>query len=146
MREHDSEMSFEERHTWAGLVIGLVAIAVYVGVIAMRAQDTPVGDVAWEWPMLWTVLVAGVGYGVMVGLLAARYRGPRRDRRDEEIDRFGELSGKGLLSFTVVVAIVLLAREVDAFWVAHTLFGGSYLASMIGTLAKLAAYRKGLPQ
>lgn len=145
MSDEEYEMSFEERHTWAGLTLGIAAIAVYAVIIALRAQEGPLSHVAWEWPMLWTVLIAGGTYGAVYGVLAARHRGPRSDPRDIEIDRFAELSGKGFLSFAVTVAIVLLALDVDTFWVAHTLFGGSYLAATITTAAKIVAHRKGLP-
>jgi hypothetical protein len=145
MNERDDEMSFDERHTWAGLLLGFAGIATYIVIIATRAQDTPVTEIEWAWPMLWIIVIAGGAYGLVYGILAARHRGPRTDPREIEIDRFGELSGKGLLSFTVLVAIVLLARDVDDFWVAQTLFGGSFTASTIGTVAKLVAHRKGLP-
>ncbi|PKQ25538.1 MAG: hypothetical protein CVT64_08945 [Actinobacteria bacterium HGW-Actinobacteria-4] len=140
-----NELSFEERHTWAGLALGFAAVATYIVIITVRSQDTPISEVAWAWPMLWTVLIAGGAYGAVYGILAARHRGPRTDPREIEIDRFGELSGKGLLSFSVLVAIVLVALDVDGFWVAQTLFLGSYTASTIGTVAKLVAHRKGLP-
>lgn len=139
-------MTFEERHTWAGTVIGLAAIAVYIVVIAGRAQDSPLTDVEWGWPMLVTVLAAGGVYGLVYLGLRLRQRGERvMDARDIEIDRYGELAGKGLVSATVTAAIVMLALGVDTFWVAHTLFGGAYLGSLIGTVAKLAVYRGGLP-
>jgi len=139
-------MSFEERHTWAGTVIGLAAIIAYVVVIAGRARDAALTDLAWGWPMLVTVLIAGGLYGLVYLGLRLRHRGePIADARDIEIDRYAELAGKGLVSATVTAAIVMLALNVDTFWVAHTLFAGAYLSSLVVTLTKLAVYRSGLP-
>lgn len=139
-------MSFEERHTWVGTAIGLAAIAAYILVIAGRAQDSPLTDVEWGWPMLVTVLAAGGLYALVYLGMRLRHRGEATtDARDIEIDRYGELAGKGLASAAITAAVVMLALDVDTFWVAHTLFGGAYLSSLVGTVAKIAAYREGIP-
>lgn len=138
--------SFEERNQWIGAGIGLAAIFTYVAIIMVRAQDVPLVDVSWELPMLATVLAGGAVYAVVYFATRARFTaGTPRDSRDTEIDRFGEVTGKGLVSIAVIVAIVLLARDIDPFWVAHTLFFGSYLSSLVGTLARIGAYREGIP-
>lgn len=139
-------MSFEERHVWIGTGIGLSAITVYLIIIITRAQSVPIDQVEWAMPMLATVLIAGGLYGANYVTAKVRHRGTATaDARDVEIDRHGELAGKGLLSLSVTAAIVMIALDVNGFWVAHTLFGGAYLSSLIGSLAKAAAYREGLP-
>lgn len=139
-------MSFEERHTWAGTAIGLAAIVAYIIVIVGRASDSALTEVQWGWPMLATVVIAGGLYALVYLGLRLRHSGERMtDARDEEIDRYGELAGKGLVSATVTTAVVMLALDVDTFWVAHTLFAGAYLGSLASTLTKLAVYRGGIP-
>jgi hypothetical protein len=145
MSEDTVELSFEERHLWAGTVLAAAGVAVYLVIVGIRLTDAPASEVSWGWPLLWTVAIAGGTYGVVYGVLWRRAGGQRTDARDLEINRFGELTAKGLLDVTVLAVLIMLALGAEVFWVAQVLFLGSYVSSTIGSLAKLAAHRKGLP-
>ncbi len=43
------------------------------------------------------------------------------------------------------MSLILLALNVEPFWVAHNLFFGSWFASFVSTAGRVAAYRKGIP-
>lgn len=146
MRDDDAhDLSFEERHLWVGTILGAIGVTVYLVIVGSRLADSSPAEVEWGMPMLWTVAIAGGTYALVYLLLWTRAGGQRTDARDLEINRFGEFSAKGLLDTTVLAAIIMLAFDVDVFWVAHVLFLGSYVSSTIGSFAKLAAHRKGLP-
>lgn len=66
-------MVYEERNTWAGLVVSAIGMTVYVIVILQQAAGGPVTDVVW-WPiMLWTIglsIVAVIVISILWGILA----------------------------------------------------------------------------
>lgn len=139
-------MTLEERNTWVGLGVGLAAFVAYLTVIAVRAADTPLTQVEWGGPMLWAVGVGGGVYALVYLADRIRHRGRTvADERDAQIQRFGDASGGGLADLAALAALIMLALDVDSFWVAHTLFVGGFLGATIGSLAKVAAYREGIP-
>ena len=54
-------MVYEERNTWASLVVTVIALTVYVIVVLQQADGGPLSAVDW-WPiMLWTIIGSIVG-------------------------------------------------------------------------------------
>ncbi len=141
------DVSFEERQQWIGLGLSIVAIVGYIIAIVIVAavDDVSFTAVNWKIPMLATLLGAGGIYGIAYGIAKRRHSGPTGDVRDREIERYGEAMTSGLVSFTIFVTLILLALDVDTFWVAHNLFFGSFFGMFVGTAAKVAAYREGVP-
>ncbi len=139
-------MTLEERNLWFSTALGLAAFAVYAVVLLVRLTDEPPTEVAWAGPMLWTVGIAGGLYALFYLVDRLLHRGTTvSDPRDEEIRRFGESISRGLVDLAALAAIVMLALDVHAFWVAHTLFVAGFVGAMIGSLAQISAYREGLP-
>ena len=141
------EISFVEGVQYAGLALGLVTMLTYVAIVLTRVftDDVSVTKVAWQGPML---LVLAIGTGLFaIGYGVARFqrKGTVEDARDKEIERYGESMNGGLVGLTVAVSIVLLALNVEPFWVAHNLLLGSWFASFVSTAARAAAYREGIP-
>ena len=95
--------------------------------------------------MLLVVAIGGALYGIGYGIARLRHRRPVEDARDKEIQRYGESINGGLVGLTVAVSIMLLALNVEPFWVAHNLFLGSWFASFVSTAGRVAAYREGIP-
>ncbi|MFN8077297.1 MAG: hypothetical protein U0Q15_18005 [Kineosporiaceae bacterium] len=141
-------MGFEQAQKAWGLALAVVVTAVYLVVVAARAvtDGLPLAEVAWQGPMLCTVVAGGVLYGVARAVAGWRLRGRILvDERDVAIGRRAEEVGSGLTGLAVLVVLVMLALDAEPFWVAHVLFLGSFLGSVAGTGAALAAYRDGLP-
>lgn len=143
-------MAYEERNVWAGLIGTVVAMSVYIVLVLQQAGGGPLTDVEW-WPiMLWTIgggivgtILLSIVWGVIDG---ARYPGGvgKSDQRDRDI---AHMSGRVGQSFTVLAGlgvIVLCALEVAWFWIANTMFFGFALSSLIGGVASVIAYRRGL--
>lgn len=144
---HHEETSFEERQLWVGLALAILGMVVYVGVVLTRAltDDLPLRDVAWHAPMLWVLFGSIALYGSMYGIGRLQQRGTASDERDADINRYGESVGGGVVGMTVLVSIILLALDIDPFWVAHNLFFGCWFGSLVGGSSKAAAYREGIP-
>lgn len=140
-------MGIEERSQRVGLVGGLVAfIAYWVIVLILAAGDgLAFTQVAWQGPMLVVIIVGGVAYGAVYGMLRWRARGTTvSDERDHTIAMYAESAGAGLTGLAVLATLILLALDVDSFWPAHVLFVGAYLGSLISGAVTLAAYREGV--
>lgn len=140
-------MSFNERNTAIGLALGLIAFVAYWVVLVWRAatDDLPFTDVAWHGPMLVVLIAGGLLYGAAMLVDWLRHRRERlTDERDHEIQRRAESAGAGSTGIGVLAALILLALQVDTFWVAHVLFTLAYLGSLASAGVTLAAYREGV--
>lgn len=140
-------MSYDEKNTWVYGVVALLGYAIYLTVVLGRMQGTPVAEVAYIAPMLWTI-----GGCILVSILASiviAIRWPReanlRDERDREIDRAGTNVGQSFLAIGLIAALVLAMFEVDHFWIANAAYLGFALSAVLGSATKLGAYRGSLP-
>jgi hypothetical protein len=141
-------MTFTERYTSAGLVIGLVTFVAYWAVVIFRAatDDLPLVDVAWQGPMLLALAVGGGLYAIIFLALWLRVRRePHTDVRDQEIERYAQTAGGGITGLAVLAALIMLALDAPTFWTATVLFTGSFLGSLASGGVTLAAYREGMP-
>jgi len=143
-------MVYQERNTWSSLVVTIVALTVYVVLVLQHAGGGPLTDVDWAPLMLWTIgasVVAAILVSIVWGILAGM-REPdgvgRSDQRDRDISRMGDRVGQAFMVIAGLGAIALCAVEADGFWVANALFFGFALAAVVGGVARVIAYRRGL--
>lgn len=143
-------MVYQERNTWSGIIVTLIAMTVYVTIVLQQADGGPVTDVTW-WPiMLWTIGASIVGTIVLsiVWAILAGIGEPEgtstSDVRDRDIERMGERVGHAFVGIAGLGVIVLCAMSADLFWIAHTMFFGFALSAFVGGIAQVIAYRRGL--
>lgn len=143
-------MVAEERNVWAGLIISVLSVTVYVVLLLQRAGGGPLTEVDWFPIMLWTIglsivatIVLSVGWG-----LIARARDPegagRSDIRDRDIGRMGGRVEQAFVVIAGLGVIVLCAIGADVFWIANTMYAGFAVAAFVGGVARAIAYRRGL--
>ncbi|WP_019181816.1 hypothetical protein [Microbacterium yannicii] len=143
-------MVYEERNVWAGLIVSLVGMTVYVIVVLSRAGGGPLTEVDWVPIMLWTIggsIVATIVLSILWGILAGMFDPEgvgKSDQRDRDIARMGSRVGQAFLVIAGLGVIVLCAVEADWFWIANTMFFGFALSAMVGGVASVIAYRRGL--
>ena len=143
-------MVYEERNTWVGLIVSVIAMTVYVIVILQQAGGGPLTDVVW-WPiMLWTIglsIIGSIAISILWGILAGM-RDPdgvgKSDMRDRDIARMGSRVGQAFMVIAGLGVIVLCAFEADWFWIANTMFFGFFLTAFLGGIASVIAYRRGM--
>jgi hypothetical protein len=138
-------VSFEEKRAWGYFVVTAIAYAGYVAVLLVRAGAAPLPEVAYVWPMVGSMGVGVVG-GVVVAIIAAMSapkEADKKDERDASIDRHGDLIGYFVLSMGVLGALVLVLVEVRHFWIGNAIYLAFVLSALVGTAAKLLAYRRG---
>ncbi|KZE92216.1 hypothetical protein AVP42_02680 [Agromyces sp. NDB4Y10] len=141
-------MSYEEKGTWSFLVVAIAGYAVYLWlVLSQIVGGTPVDEVDYAIPMLWTIggaVVAGIVARIAIEI-ASPSESTRADVRDRQIDRAGEQVGNSLVVIAGIGALVLAMLQVHWFWIANAIYLGFVLSAVLGSLAKLAMYRRGLP-
>lgn len=143
-------MVFEERNAWTGLVVSVIAITTYVVIMLQQAAARPVGDIDWLPPMLWTIgggivltILITIVWGIAIGV-RDREAATASDIRDRDISRMGGRVEQAFLVIAGLAVIALCAIGADVFWIANTMFAGFAVSAVIGSVARVVAYRRGL--
>lgn len=139
-------MSYEEKGSWVYLVVTVGTYAAYVVVILGRADGVPLADVPYRGAMLWNLGVA-IGLSIVLRILleiARPSESHKLDARDKDINRFGEYWGGSVLAIGMLVPFTLALLTAEHFWIANAMYAAFALSAIVGTTAKLIAYRRGL--
>lgn len=138
-------MSSEEKRAWIMLVVSIVAYATYVAIILGRAQGAPLAEVPYVATMLWTIgaaIVTAIVLNIVVAIISPK-NADKKDQRDREINRLGEYIGQSFVVIGGVAALLLAMAELGYFWIANVVYLAFVLSSVVGSTAKVIAYRKG---
>ncbi|WP_288873100.1 hypothetical protein [uncultured Microbacterium sp.] len=143
-------MVYEERNAWAGLIVSPIVMVVYVTLVLQQAAGGPLTDVDWFPLMLWVIgggIVGTIVLGIVWGMIAGA-KDPdgvgRSDIRDRDISRMGSRVEQAFVVIAGLGVIVLCAVGADVFWIANTMFAGFAIAAVVGGIARVTAYRRGL--
>lgn len=137
-------MTREQRGVWVNTAMAVITYAIYLWLVLPQVVTRPIETVEYVPIMLWTIggsIVAAIVVSIIVGIF--RHRDEKGDRRDKEIERFGEYHGRGLLMFVALGALVLALLSVPSFWIANLLYLGFVAAAVLAGVIKLIAYRRG---
>lgn len=146
--ESEKRMTYEERTTWAQLLVGVVGPLAYVVIVLGKADGGPLVDVAYQSTMLWVIAISIV-VTILLSIvlsIASGERTFRRDQRDREIGAFGTRMGQAWVVVGAVAALAMAMAEWDWFWIAHVIFLCFALSGIFEGVAKVVAYRRGIPQ
>lgn len=143
-------MVYEERNVWSTLIVSVVTLIVYTVIVIQAADGGPLTDVDWVPIMLWTIgisIAAAIIVSILWGIIAGA-RDPdgvgTSDQRDRDIAHMGNRVGQGFLVIAGLGVIVLCAVEADWFWIANTMYFGFAISTIVGGVASVIAYRRGL--
>lgn len=140
-------MSFAEKSSWVYAVIAVVFPAIYVVLMAGEAGRLPVADIEYQLPLLGSIgaaVVAAVLAHILIVASAPDDAG-KEDERDREIGRYGEYATGLALAAAMFGVLILVLLEVDHFWIAGAMYLAFAASGVVGTVAKIVAYRRGLP-
>lgn len=143
-------MVYQERNVWSSLIVSVVAMIAYAAVVLTEAAGGALTDVEWVPIMLWTIggsIAASIVVSIVWGILAGM-RDPdgvgASDQRDRDIAHMNTRVGQAFLVLAGLGVIALCILESDWFWIASTMFYGFGLSSIVGGIASVTAYRRGL--
>ena len=91
------------------------------------------------------VIVVAIVAHIVVGIASPKDI-DKKDQRDREIYRYGEYIGQYVVSFGALGALGLSMAELDHFWIANVIYLAFVLSTLLGSAAKIVAYRRGFPQ
>ncbi|MFR9778115.1 hypothetical protein ACL02O_18935 [Micromonospora sp. MS34] len=138
-------MAFEEKRAW---IMGLVAIAgyaTYASIVLGRAGGDPIADVPYAVPLLATVagaIVASIALHIAVSIVSPEGAN-EKDQRDREIHRAGDHIGQSFVVVGGVSALAMALADWDQFWIANVIYLCFVLSAVVGSAAKIVAYRRG---
>lgn len=139
-------MSYEEKGTWAYVIVGVAVFAGYVAWLLVAADGGPLAEVGYQRPLVTAIVVSVVATvaGQVLIEVVRPSESTRPDVRDKEVSRFGDYLGGQVFSVLGAGVLALVLLEVDHFWIAQAIYT-AYVASMVvSSVAKIVAYRRGL--
>lgn len=149
-------MPFEEKVTWVSMLVTVLVGAVYFSVVGRQLGSGPVSGIAYQSSMLIAVgatiamtiigtIVMSIGTAVSAEIIGngSVKDIDRKDERDVDIGRRGELVGYYVSSVGALGALVLAMLRYDQFWIANALYLSFVIASVISSSAKIVLYRRG---
>jgi len=137
------EVTHEEKRAWILGIAAIASYAVYLALVLGRAGERPLAEVPYVAALLWTV-GASIAATIVASILAAVIsRDGEKDQRDREIGRFGEYVGHSFVVIGAVAALLLAMAEAPHFWIANAVYLAFTLSAILGSIARIFAYRRG---
>jgi hypothetical protein len=144
----ESVMTHQEKRAWIMLVVSVVGYAIYVAVILSRADDGRLASTPYAGTLVWTVggaIAASMLLEIGIGIVNPR-ASRVSDMRDREIGRLGDHIGQAFVVIGAVSAMLMAMAQWHWFWIANVIYLCFVLSAVIGSLAKVIVYRRGVPQ
>lgn len=141
-------MAFEEKRAWIMVVVTIAAYLIYLTLILGRAGSTPLPEVAYAGAMLGSIggaIAAAIALHILVSIITPEGAN-QKDQRDREIHRFGEYIGQSFVILGGVAALLMALAKLPHFFIANGIYLAFVLSALLGSTAKIVAYRRGLPQ
>lgn len=139
-------MTYEERGTWVYLVVVLGTYGVYLGIVLGQLGTTPVADIDYVGPLLWSIgisIASSIVLRILVEMVTPRAN-QRTDDRDRDISHTSERLGTWPLIAGALGALVLAILRVDYFWIANALYLGFAAQAVVTSIIRIGLYRRGL--
>jgi len=140
-------MTHNEQSTWWTLFLIPLAALGYFAVVLPRLADTPVSAVSWQVPM---IVAIGVGIvGVILGTILSAIISAVRTReepgapdiREKRIERYGEGLSAIIAAIGAAGVLALAMLGVEQFWIGNAVFLLGVAGAIVGSIAKIRAYR-----
>ena len=149
-------MPFEEKLSWVNAVVMLVVPVAYFVIMLGRLADVSAADISYQRPLLIAIgvsivltivgsILAGIGTGISAELRgrSASDEIDRKDERDKQISRHGDLIGFSVSSAGMVAVLALTMLAYDYFWIASALYLSFVLGTLVASVVKIVSYHRG---
>lgn len=139
-------MTYEQKGTAVYLVVVLVTYGVYLALVLGQLASTPVAEIDYVAPLLWTIgasIVSAIVLRILVEIVRPS-ESQREDARDRDIRRTADRLGMWPLIAGALGALVLAMLRVDPFWIANALYFGFAAQAVLTSVIALTLYRRGI--
>lgn len=149
-------MPFAEKVNWVNVGVTAVVATLYFVVVLGQLGQTAPQDIAYQVTLLTAVgasivltIVCTILVAVGAGIYSAIEGGDpaenidRKDERDKDIERRGEVVGYYVASAGAVGVMAFAMLEYDQFWIANGLYASFAVASIVSSAVKIVAYHRG---
>jgi hypothetical protein len=149
-------MPFAEKVNWVNVGVTVVVATLYFVVVLGQLGQHAAGEIAYQVPLLTAVgasivltIVSTILVAIGAGISSAIEGGDpaddidRKDERDKDIERRGEVIGYYVASAGVVGVMAITMLGYPHFWIANGLYGSFAVASIISSVVKIVAYHRG---
>lgn len=149
-------MSYEEKINWVSAVVTAIVASRYAWVVGGPIGEVPVGEIAYQRPLLFAVgaMIVFTIVGAIALAIAAAIRAEvtgegsaddvgRKDERDVRIEGRGDRAAFYVSSALMAGVLALAMLEQPYFWIANGVFAAFVVGSLVSSGVKLAAYRWG---
>ncbi|HEX5542380.1 MAG TPA: hypothetical protein VFX60_12615 [Micromonospora sp.] len=138
-------MAFEEKRAWVMALVAVVAYAAYAVIVLGRADGSPLVEAPYAATLLWSVggaIGASILLHIVISIVSPEGAN-EKDQRDKEIHRLSEYIGQSFLAIGGVAALGMALAQWDHFWIANVVYLCFVLSAVVGSVAKIVAYRRG---
>ena len=149
-------MPFEEKLSWVNAVVTVVVPVAYFAIMLGRLGTTSAADISYQRPLLIAIgvsivliivgsILAGIGTGISAELRgrSASAEIDRKDERDKQIGRHGDLIGFYVSAVGMVGVLALTMLEYEYFWIASALYLSFVVGTLVGSVVKIVSYHRG---
>jgi len=138
-------MTYEEKGVWVYILVVLATYSVYVAIVLGQLASSPVAEIDYVPPLLWTI-GASIVSAIVLRVIVETVRpsdSHRGDARDREIDGTGERIGRWALIVGALGALVLTILNAEHFWIANAIYLGFAASAVLASIVKVRLYRRG---
>ncbi len=139
-------MTYEQKGTAVYLVVVLATYGVYLALVLGQFATTPVTEIDYVGPLLWTIgasIVAAIVLRILVEIVRPS-ESQREDARDRDIRRTADRLGAWPLIAGALGALVLAMLQAPHFWIANAIYLGFALQAVVTSVIALSLYRRGI--
>jgi len=138
-------VTFQEKGVWIYGVLSAVLPIAYFAWLIGQVRSAAVTEIGYQIPMIAAVVAAVVLFilATIVAAIASPGDADKKDQRDSEIDRHGELYGYYVIAAGCVGAVALAMVKADHFWIANAMYLTGVVGALVSSIAKIVAYRRG---
>jgi len=139
-------MSYQEKSTWGYGIITIVVFGYYLLTIEPQFRGASIEGSGYAGRMLAAILVyvvASIVLHIFISMVSPSEAG-LEDQRDRDIYQFGEYVGQYLSAFGAFIALLMALAQWDYFWIANSIYLGFGAATLLASIVKIIAYRRGL--
>ena len=139
-------MSFEEKSAWIMGVLAAATYGVYLAVVLGLAGTMPLTEVPYVAPLLWTV-GASIAASIVLHIVIRALSRPRTPARRTSGTRRSTASASTSASPSSSSGPWRRCSwpwpSSDHFWIANVIYLAFVLSAILGSVAKIVAYRRG---